>query len=308
MQADPGGRLPIFSVPEEAGDSIEPLGTKYKFWFDGKRRLYKEGRPGTGENWAEVVASEICALLEMPHARYDFARWGLREGVVTETFVPVGCRLISGNELLSKIHDQSAALARYERRQHRVSSCLAICGSSRVALPDGYDASADIATGADVMTGYLMLDYLIGNQDRHDENWGLVWCPSDPPRLWLAPTYDHASSLGRNESDARRVFRLETKDAGAAVPAWCAKARSAFFGAGQTARAITTAEAFQGAASARKRAARFWLERLAGVAQADFESIFDRIPDGFISAPAMRFALKVLETNRARLLAHTTGM
>ncbi len=300
--------FPIVTVPEDAGDSIEQLGTKYKFWFDGKRRLYKEGRPGTGENWAEKVACEICALLDLPHAQYDFARWGSREGVVTTTFVPEGGRLISGNELLSRIHENSESLARYERREHRVNTCLAICGGSPVELPDGYNASEAIVTGADVMAGYLMLDCLIGNQDRHDENWGLVWCPFGPRRLWLAPTYDHASSLGRNESDARRIFRLETRDRGASVAAYCAKARSAFFAHGDAKRAITTLEAFREAAVQRKRAARYWLERLAGLAQGDFESIFDRVPSTLITEPAARFALKMLEANQARLLADATGV
>lgn len=85
--------FPIVTVPNDAGGSIEQLGTKYKFWFDGKRRLYREGRPGTGKNWAEKIACEICALLDLPHAHYDFARWRTREGVVTESLVPKGCRL-----------------------------------------------------------------------------------------------------------------------------------------------------------------------------------------------------------------------
>lgn len=307
MSEDNSVTFPIVTVPEDAGDSIEQLGTKYKFWFDGKSRLYKEGRPGTGENWAEKVACEICVLLDLPHAHYEFARWGNREGVVTESFRPKGCRLILGNELLSKFHENSQSLTRYEPRQHRVSTCLAICGGSSVELPDGYTAPGAISTGADVMAGYLMLDCLIGNQDRHDENWGLVGCPSDPPRLWLAPTFDHASSLGRNETDERRIFRLETKDQGASVPAYCAKARSAFYAHGEGKRAITTMEAFRAAAGQRKVAARYWLDRLAGLGQADFEAIFERIPSALITEPAARFALKMLEANRTRLLAMQTS-
>jgi hypothetical protein len=54
-----------------------------------------------------------------------------------------------------------------------------------------------------------MLDALIGNTDRHHENWGLVLQgTSDHQDLRLAPTFDHASSLGRNETDERREARL----------------------------------------------------------------------------------------------------
>lgn len=299
--------FPIVTVPNDAGESIEQLGTKRKFWFAGKRRLYKEGRPGTGEDWAEKVACEICALLDLPHAHYDLARWGDREGVVTDSFVPVGCRLVSGNELLSKIHADYSRGSRYQRREHRVSTCLVICGGSRVELPDGYVAPSEITTGADVMVGYLMLDCLIGNQDRHDENWGLVWCPADPPRIRLAPTYDHASSLGRNESDERRLFRLQTKDKGAGVSAYCAKARSAFYEHGNANRAVSTLAAFATAARLRKRASGYWLGRLARLDDGDFEAIVDRVPSRLMSEPAARFALKMLQVNQARLLANGEG-
>ena len=49
----------------------EQLGTKRKIWYqddDGKFLLFEEGRPGTGENRAEKLASELCELIGLPHA------------------------------------------------------------------------------------------------------------------------------------------------------------------------------------------------------------------------------------------------
>lgn len=47
----------------ERYEKIETLGTKEKFWYndpdDNKIKLFKVGRPGTGENWAEKVAAEM---------------------------------------------------------------------------------------------------------------------------------------------------------------------------------------------------------------------------------------------------------
>ena len=57
--------LPIFEileVPKNAEESIEQLGTKYKFWFHHPtlgRCLCKLGRPNTGEDWSEKVAAEF---------------------------------------------------------------------------------------------------------------------------------------------------------------------------------------------------------------------------------------------------------
>jgi len=46
---------------------IEQLGTKEKFWvIDQKqaaKQLFKIGREGTGENWAEKIASELAELI-----------------------------------------------------------------------------------------------------------------------------------------------------------------------------------------------------------------------------------------------------
>ncbi len=47
----------------------------------------------------------------------------------------------------------------------------------------------------------MVLDALIGNVDRHHENWGLVGHPETDQQgnrtflVYVAPTYDHASCL-----------------------------------------------------------------------------------------------------------------
>ncbi len=62
---------PIIHVPDDASTQLEQLGTKAKFWYrdeTGDSVLFKVGRPGTGENWAEKVCCEICKMLNLPHA------------------------------------------------------------------------------------------------------------------------------------------------------------------------------------------------------------------------------------------------
>lgn len=293
---------PVIEVPDDACETIEQLGSKPKFWFDQNRRLYKQGRPGTGENWAEKVACEICELLEIPHAHYEFGLWRDQPGVVSDSICPAGSRLVHGNELLSKIHLNQGAGQRYEPRQHTVSAFIGIGKSSRIEPPAGYDLLPPLSVAADLMVGYLMLDCLIGNQDRHDENWGLIVYPEKPQRITLAPTYDHASSLGRNETDERRRSRLVTRDRGASVDAYCARARSAFYDHADPRKPITTLDAFASAGRFCRAASGDWLDRLAGVGHAEFEAIFQAILPTLISEPAIDFALRMLMVNRARLL------
>jgi len=57
----------------------------------------------------------------------------------------------------------------------------------------------------DVFCGYLVLDALVANSDRHDHNWAVFLPPTlQDERPALAASYDHANSLGFNLRDERR--------------------------------------------------------------------------------------------------------
>ncbi|WP_133511843.1 hypothetical protein [Candidatus Thiosymbion oneisti] len=223
---------PIIQIPDDAGEKVEQQGTKRKFWYAGDTLLFKEGRPGTGENWAEKVACEICALLEIPHAHYEFATSQGREGVVTKSFLPAGCEYVTANAILSRLKPAYKDQRLYQARQHTVRVFLALGANSPfgfpVELPVGYAAPSSIGRADDLMVGYLVLDALIGNSDRHDENWGFISCGGSPSHVMLAPTFDHASSLGWNETDENRLKRLMTQDRGGSVEAYATRALRVF--------------------------------------------------------------------------------
>jgi hypothetical protein len=65
----------VISVPDEAPEVYEQLGTKPKFWYGSplsQRLLFKfierEGQPVSGLDWSEKVANELCGLVQLPHA------------------------------------------------------------------------------------------------------------------------------------------------------------------------------------------------------------------------------------------------
>ena len=88
--------------------------------------------------------------------------------------------------------------------------------------------------------GYLLFDALIGNTDRHHENWGIIVVPEDGQfTFWLAPSFDHASSLGRDLTDSRRRERLTTRDTRGNVEAYAERGRSAFYSQDQSGRTMT---------------------------------------------------------------------
>ena len=288
---------PIIEVPEHATiDTVEQLGTKFKFWYDDNQILFKEGRPDGGEHWSEKAACEIARLLGLPHASYDLARWRGRIGVVSSLFIPKGGRLVVGNELLGREVENYI-----EAREHRVSTVMALLRSADIKYPLGFEQPPAMARACDVFVGYLMLDALIANQDRHHENWGYVELADGS--VHLAPTFDHASSLGRNDSDKAREDRLTTTNPERSVERYVLRAKSAFLAAEGDGKRLTTLEAFEWAAKYRPQAAKYWLERLGACEQGAFEAVFAEMPPEIMSDTAKRFAISMIQANRRRLLA-----
>lgn len=296
--------FPIVTVSPDSSTQLEQLGTKEKCWFQqGKDTmfLFKVGRPNTGENWAEKVCCEIARLLGLPHAEYDLALWGDKQGVISPSLVPENGRLILGNELLAWVHKSYEPAARYKTTQHILRRVIAVLQQSSIGTPSGWDCPPQVSDAVGVFAGYLLLDALVCNQDRHHENWGLI--VTQEHGLTLVPTFDHASSLGRNETDANRNMRLNTKDKGFSVEIYVAKARSGFFENKSSTKAMSTLDAFRECAKANENAGQYWLARLSAVKDADFSDILTNIPDDFISSAAREFANAMLRINKNRLLA-----
>src|SRR5690606_28493487 len=182
------------------------MGTKEKFWLEHRtthqRVMVKFAREGTGEDWSEKLAYELGKRSGVPCARVDLAQVDGQPAVLCWDFlarqraIRGDASLIHGNELLLKRDPEYPADRCYGVLKHTLPAIMEVlqgCSPSptRNALDGGHDAF-------DSFVGYLMLDALIGNTDRHHENWGVVSTRTSAGHaLALAPSYDHASSLGR---------------------------------------------------------------------------------------------------------------
>lgn len=280
----------------------ESMGSKYKFWFEQENiaYLYKQARPNIGEDWAEKVAAELCEILELPHAEYELAEtWQGNCGVVSPKFLDAeeGEILINGNELLIPIVPNYNTFATYGASQHTIDVVLKAIGNESIKLPPAWTAPSTIKTAVDVFVGYLLLDAWIGNGDRHHENWGLIrkkMMPAATETIYLAPTYDHASSLGRELSDENRRKR--------SVEAYANKCSSAFYRSVEDTKPLKTFDVFTYVAHHHPKTADVWMERLSSISKAKILEIFTRIPSKRISPIAIDFAQKILEHNQHRLL------
>lgn len=296
--------FPILLVTQEAYKASlnETLGSKYKFWFHHEelgRCLYKQARLNLGEDWAEKVASQLCELIGLPHAVYQLAgTYGKGDrGVVSPDFLPQGGTLVHGNELLASIVPNYQTSSTYRASQHTIDIVLRILTSESVNLPLDWTPPSGIQKAVDVFVGYLLLDAWIGNGDRHHENWGIIrikTASNSADIEHLAPTYDHASSLGRDLSDSQRQKR--------SVKDYANKCFSAFYGSITDRKPLKTFDAFSLVASRYPEAASVWLAQLENISTANILDIFNRINRSRISAEASNFARQILEINRHKLL------
>ena len=302
MKARSTSMFPVVSVEDAAPEFPEQLGTKEKFWLriEGRRYLFKIGRPGTGENWAEKIAAELAGLLGLPHAHYDLAVWKGRKGVISPRIVPKHGRLILGNELLAAIHTDYPASRIRQVREHTLGRIYALLTSEAISLPPGWvSPGVQIDSAYDLFIGYLLLDAWIANQDRHHENWGLI---GQQGKIYLAPSYDHAASMGQNETDVTRQDRLTTRDNGRHIRTYATRARSAIYDSKTSKKALLTLELFTRAADKSPEAAKIWLDQLRKIEENTVQGLFGRLPDGEITPLGRKFALSLLELNRQRLL------
>jgi hypothetical protein len=300
-------RFQIFEVSTDAPEKQESLGTKEKFWFRHEQLgwcLYKKSRSKTvGEDWSEKIAAELCSLLKLPHAEYELATCNGENGVISRSFLPKNGTLLLGNEILARIYSDYPIDTR-NLSKHTIERIFGAFDRletdlSEVLMPLGWEPLENIIKVHHVFIGYLLLDAWIGNSDRHHENWGFVELEQ---KLYLAPTYDHASSLGRNESDEKRSERLKTRDRGYSVGAYADKCHSSFYTNIGKSKPIKTFEAFFKAAKLYPKAADICLNILEIISPNDTLQLLQRIPENRMSAIAIEFAQNILNHNRDKLL------
>ena len=297
-------KFQIIEVPADAYTELEQMGTKFKFWYRDKDYgycLFKEGHPNTGEDWAERVVSELCELIELPHAIYKLAVWQERNGVITPNFLNKNERYAAGNEVLFRL-DSSYPKEERKAKKHTITTIFDAFELLNIQLPKGV-MPPEIKIAKQVFLGYLMLDAWIGNTDRHHENWAVVQSLENGMLTnRLAPTHDHAASLGSILQDNVRNARLKTKDKGYSVEAYTGRGRSAIFENETDKKTLLLIDAFRIASSLNPDASKLWLQKLENVTILEVIEIFERVPNERISDEAKQFAVKLLEINRERLL------
>jgi len=286
-----------------ARDEMEQLGTKEKFWFYDKnesKKLFKIGRPGTGEDWSEKIAYELAILLDIPCAKYELAIWDGKQGTVSTSFVPNGMRLVHGNELLVIFHnDEYPKSEKYHLTDYKLSVVLNLIDNELDWLKLAKEIKdEEISKPIDMFIGYLIFDTWISNQDRHHENWGILWSEDN---VYFAHTYDHAAGLGSKVSDDEAEKRLRTSDTNYNVKKFVTRAKTPFYDDNN--KKMKTIHVAKILIDKYPIQTSYWIDKIKKISQEDIINILDKVPTQFMSSISKEFASNLLHENKERLLS-----
>ena len=171
--------------------------------------LLKFPRPNTGEHWAEKIAAEVGRLIDIDCARVELANCDGELATICESFDPdnwyelyeyyvderdfidddylqpddsewstdvdqidiEGSIFIPGSEILASKIDgyDTSPEARFRQRDHNVRNIIKAVKETINGEDD--QTRQDLNRVLNSLASYAILDGLIGNMDRHHENW-----------------------------------------------------------------------------------------------------------------------------------------
>ena len=330
-------QLPVW--PEIQQLRLESRGSRRKFWIsiEGEPNLWllKYPRPYTGEHWAEKIAAEVGKLIGVDCARVELADSGGDLVTVCESFFTefwldaydsndstrewreeeqrvddstdgvvhvdsAGAEetfFLEGRDVLAWSDELYDVDARFRQREHSVGNIVRAVKEMFRDLSDPEISNVDDILRS--LASYVLLDGLIGNTDRHHENW-MLKMEFDAGLGWLAsaPSFDHASSLGRELRDDRRRQFMDSN----AVLAYLLRGRGGVYDDSGDRHAPAPLVLAQTICRRWSDYCTATLDRIGNVDDVELWSTVNKVPAEIMSATAKDFAFEVIQTSRRELL------
>ena len=290
---------PVIEVAPEWALEPEALGSKQKFWYrdseGGNRWLFKYPQASTGQHWAEKIAAELANRMGILHATVELAEIGENRGSATESFARGGRELYHGNQILAgKVLNYNPEV-RFHQSGHTLANIF-------LALDRTFTSEEGAKKAKEQMAGYLVLDALIGNTDRHHENWGIL--RKRVGDVWwgiVAPSFDHASSLGRELLDAGSTRSREGLLRAGRVGIYAEKGRGGVYWATDDGRGPSPIELVRRATREHQGILAQALNKIRTVDEPTLDGIIEQVPRSWMSPTARQFALTLMMYNLQEL-------
>ncbi len=133
-----------------------------------------------------MIAASIMKRLQIPHVDYSATIQKDRPYLVCEDFITADTELISAQHLM-ELRKKPNHLTKY---QHFVECC----------------ESVGIVGVTDFLDRLLTVDFLIANEDRHFNNFGVIHNVETLEYIGMAPIYDNGTSLWYNTAAQKYNF------------------------------------------------------------------------------------------------------
>lgn len=179
----------------EADDKHQISGTRAKYWLEEptskEHYMFKVAREHTGDAWAEKIAAEVGKLLGFTMMDVEIAMMNNIEGVLSKKFTHHTEELFEGGDLITSLLPE---FDRYQLEGYTFDNITKVLSE--------FDLDKDFIS-------IPLFDALIGNQDRHCDNWGVI---STKTGYKLAPIYDNGASLGFALQEERIINMLKDQN------------------------------------------------------------------------------------------------
>lgn len=171
-------------------------GNLKKRWknIDGKNYLLKAGsKPYQYEIFNEIIASKIMDMLNIEHVNYSFVIDNNHIFCASQNFISYNEDYVTAYQL------------RYSKKQR-----------NDISLYDhllSIYKSIGIPNYQRIFDQLLFIDYILGNTDRHLNNFGVIRDAKTLEFLCAAPIYDTGACLGYNlgDDELKHAYNLEWK-------------------------------------------------------------------------------------------------
>lgn len=151
--------------------------------INGKRCLIKAGsQPFDQQPFNEAIASLIMNKLKINHVDYFVIFDDLKPYSICEDFISKDTELVTAYKIM-QAHPKPNHLSIY---QHYINCCKAF----------------GIEDIVEKMNQMIVIDFIIANEDRHLNNFGLIRDANTLKWLTTAPIFDSGSSLGYDKVTA----------------------------------------------------------------------------------------------------------
>ncbi|QIS40744.1 hypothetical protein GW571_00495 [Clavibacter capsici] len=277
-----------------------PNGTreaKHRWLFKPTRQHRNGSRQMT--DYSEKAASEIGKLIGVPVAQVELVHRNGQMGCISRNATPEHWEMYTGSLLLERagVGYSDSDRVRNSKGATPGHSIPNILTALQGIGPPPLRSDVESMSASDVFVGFLVLDALIANRDRHEENWAVVRPTLDPTGTCLCLSYDHGGSIGYQLDDG---YRARVLAAPGGILRWASRGDAWRYEVpeGQAVPDLVTV-ALQAAEAVGTKAAMGWVERACRLQRSEVSEVFAGMLG--MSVVARSFATEVIMTNVGRI-------